>query len=116
MNTLAKIERLSSKRVIETLFKSGDSFFKHPFKVIYCNNELEYNRILISVPKRLFKKAVIRNLIKRRIRESYRNNKSNFVSEKKFDIVFLYISSDVLDYKIIDERIKESLGRIGKVD
>lgn len=116
MNTLNKVERLCSKRVIESLFKSGESLFRHPFKIIYTRNGLDFNRILISVPKRSFKKAVIRNLIKRRVRESYRLNKIILIPEKGLDVVFLYISTEVLDYTIINERVKECLERIGKVD
>ncbi len=114
MNTLDKIERLCSKRVVESLFKSGDSFFRHPYKIIYVANNLQYNRILITVPKRIFKKAVTRNLIKRRIRESYRLNKSSINLDNKLDIIFIYIASEILTYQVINDRLKECLERIGK--
>lgn len=116
MNTLNKVEHLCSKRVIETLFKSGESMFRHPFKVIYVQNNQDFNRVLISVPKRSFKKAVTRNLIRRRIRESYRLNKSNITFNKYYDIIILYVSNDILEYSAINGKIRDCLEKIGKVD
>ena len=76
-----KNEKLVSQNKIELLFRSGQTFFEYPFKVFWLmSDELqEYPaQILISVPKRSFKNAVTRNLIKRRIREIYRKNKTIF--------------------------------------
>ena len=51
-------------------------------------------RILISVPKKLFKRAVKRNLLKRRIRESYRLQKE--LLPAGIDIMFVYLPREVL--------------------
>ena len=64
-------------------------------------------RILISVPKRFFKRAVKRNLLKRRIREAYRVQKVAGV-----DILFQYASADVVDFATIMAEITEILARI----
>jgi ribonuclease P protein component len=51
-------------------------------------------QIAISVPKKSFRLAVTRNLIKRRIREAYRKKKQilyNFLSEEKIQITFVLI-------------------------
>ena len=57
------------------------------------------SRILISVPKRSFKRAVKRNLLKRRIRESYRRQKS--LLSGGVDLLFVYTSREVLPYETI---------------
>ena len=49
---------------------------------------------MISVPKRHFKRAVKRNLLKRRIRESYRLQKD--LLPVPVDIAFLYLDREVL--------------------
>ncbi|MGB4205758.1 MAG: ribonuclease P protein component [Bacteroidales bacterium] len=81
MPKFKKNEKLVSQSKIELLFKSGETFFEYPFKVFWLmSNELqEYPaQILISVPKRNIKNAVTRNLIKRRVSEIYRKNKTIF--------------------------------------
>lgn len=56
------------------------------------------SRIMISVPKKLFKRAVKRNLLKRRIRESWRRQKHDLHIEGSADILFMYSAKDILDY------------------
>ena len=54
------------------------------------NNGKEFNRIMVSVPKKLFKRAVKRNLLKRRIRESYRKQKHDLNLKSGVDLLFMY--------------------------
>ncbi|HPD59040.1 MAG TPA: ribonuclease P protein component, partial [Paludibacteraceae bacterium] len=67
-----KSERLNSKIKIDRLFTDGKAFLVYPLRTVYFissenPSELE---VLISVPKKKFKKAVHRNRIKRLIREA----------------------------------------------
>ena len=64
-------------------------------------------RILVSVPKRYFKRAVKRNLLKRRIREAYRVQKLPGV-----DIMFQYNSVELADFAAIQADITAILSRI----
>ena len=79
--TLGKKERLNSKTLIERLFLGGSkSFPAFPLRVVYMSVEpveedMAAASILISVPKKRFKRAVKRNLVKRQVREAYRKNK-----------------------------------------
>ena len=64
-------------------------------------------RILISVPKRFFKRAVKRNLLKRRIREAYRVQKVAGV-----DILFQYASEELADFEAIKVDVTAILARV----
>lgn len=111
--TLTKEERLHSKILIEDLFVKGDSFFNYPFKVIVKDTPTEKDtlvRILVSVPKRNFKKAVDRNKIKRLIKEAYRQNKSIVYAMQNtesyfLDIAFIYTAKSILSYQEIERKI-----------
>lgn len=69
---------------------------------------MEFNRILISVPKKLFKRAVKRNVLKRRIRESWRRRKHELKIKRGTDILFIYSTKEVLSY----QEIYDSIGNI----
>lgn len=119
--SFCKKERLSSFKEIQELMKNGEAFFHYPFKVVYLNvapaqndDIPQPNSIIVSVPKRHFKRAVKRNLLKRRIRESYRLNKGLMVAPQgcKTNALFVYVSKDVLEYSYIEKKLKEVLSRI----
>jgi ribonuclease P protein component len=77
--TYGKDEKLKSRKIIESLFNSGQSFTVYPLKVLY-KIESSDEAILqagVAVSKRLFKKAVERNWVKRLMRESYRIQKND---------------------------------------
>lgn len=66
---------------------------------------------MVSVPKRFFKRAVKRNLLKRRIREAYRTQKS-LLEPSSIDILFLYNSKEVNDFQTIKEEVSVILNNI----
>jgi len=115
-----KAERLCEKKSIGQLFKTGRSFFYYPFKVVFLplNEQADYPaKILISVPKRNFKKAVDRNRLKRLIREAYRKNKHLLYNEEKeqpllYLISFIYTATQLLDYQTIEKKIILALQQI----
>ena len=85
-----KSERLCAQKQIDELFLKGETFFVYPLKLYAMPDEQK--QILISVPKRMQKKAVDRNLIKRRIRESYRTQLSDFEIDNSFRMALVYCS------------------------
>lgn len=103
--TLKKKERLSVGTDLSRLFASGRYGFTDGFRYCYrIGNELPFNRIVVSVPKKCFRRAVKRNLLKRRIREAYRLNKDLLpVNAEKggTDILFIYSSKDILDFNAV---------------
>lgn len=120
-NTFTKKERLSGQKCINDLFTTGKSFFIHPFIFQYkeytSSEKNNLSRFVISVSKRNHKTAVARNLIKRRIRESVRQNKYLFDNpEKHFDIGIVYTSKDILMLPYINKRIKSGFKKIIDTD
>ncbi len=115
-----KSDRLCSHHIIEDLFTKGQSFTCYPFRIIYLETELEENlpsKILISVSKKRFKRAVHRNLLKRRCREAYRLNREMFIqdvlqSKKQIAFAMVYIASEQLSYSVIEKGMVKALKKL----
>lgn len=114
MYTFKKEERLCSQKLIDELFHSGSSFLLYPYRVNYLLvNSMEVPvKVLIQVPKRKFKRAVDRNLIKRRIREIYRLQKSQhlypFISEGSTLLLsIVYVGKEIHDFSLMEEKSKK---------
>ncbi|MBX2841422.1 MAG: ribonuclease P protein component [Flammeovirgaceae bacterium] len=109
--TFSKDEKLTSKKAISLLFKEGKSFFKYPYKLIYSVTpaESQLPKVLISIPKKNFKKAVDRNKLKRQTREIYRKNKFLFgQEEEKFipnHLGFIYVGKEKEDFSVLERSI-----------
>jgi ribonuclease P protein component len=123
--TFSKAERLNSKKIINQLFEKGsektDSVFLYPFRVVYLtqqNPQIRLVSIIISVSKRSFKKAVDRNLIKRRIREAYRLNKNLIYKIESsifpLNIAFVYVGKEILPFSSIESKMISVLEKIAK--
>ena len=72
--------------------------------------------ILISVSKKSFKRAVDRNLIRRRIREAYRLNKGLIFSKSTRQlpnyVAFLYTAKTILSFEEIEKGTKLALRKL----
>lgn len=110
-----KEERLDEKKLIGTLFKEGKTFYKFPFKVFYykMKEAEEYPaKVLISVSKHNFKRAVDRNHIKRLTREAYRKNKSILCGKSETEtcrttwvIGLIHTGNVIPEYEDIEKKI-----------
>lgn len=113
-NTLSKSERLSGKTAVSTLLSKGKWGHLGHFKFCVLDNGQDFCRIMASVPKRYFRRAVKRNLLKRRIREAYRTQKS-LAGERRADIMFFYNSPEIAGTATIKEEIAGILREIATV-
>ena len=107
-----KKEHLYSRKQIAILINKGYSLFIFPFKIrwIIVSDQSAPVTCAFSVPKRIFKKAVHRNKIKRLMREAYRLNKSiisDYVIEKnvKMQILFTFIDTAIPEFKQVESKI-----------
>ncbi|RLZ06868.1 ribonuclease P protein component [Faecalibacter macacae] len=113
--TFGKNEKLKSKKAIENLFSEGQSYVSHPIRIVYTTKEKkDYDvRVGVSVAKKRFKHAVDRNLLKRRIREAYRLNKSLIETpDNSIDALFIYTSSKIKDFDAINKSMQEVLQKL----
>lgn len=97
--------RIKSQKQIDLLIAESSSLFAHPLILKYHISTLPEDgltspQLAISVPKRLFKKAHDRNLIKRRIREVYRSCWKEYIPESSNYQVLILL---VLIGKVIPE-------------
>lgn len=112
-HTFPKKERLCGKTAISRLLAKGH-YGKVP-GLRYCfssGSGAEDNRIMVSVPKKMFKRAVKRNLLKRRIRESWRRQKHALDSFNGYDILFTYSQKEELSYQEIYEAVGNVIEKV----
>lgn len=124
VNTLSKSERLNSKIAIEKLFSGGaKSFSLFPLRVVFMQTEKKEGvadaSLLISVPKKRFKRAVKRNRVKRQIREAYRKNKHLLLNllegkEQNLMIAVIYLSDELIPSAEVEEKLNSLLVRIAE--
>ena len=118
MYTFKKEERLCNKRLIDELFHNGSSFLCYPFKAswLFIDEPLQFPvQILFAVSKKRFKRAVDRNLIKRRMREAYRLHKQQYLYdklngiEKKVVLSLGYIGKEITPYDFTEKKMLKLL-------
>jgi ribonuclease P protein component len=120
--SLKRSEILKSTSSIAELFSSGKRLHAFPLMLVWRTTtaspgEIQVHKIAFSVSKRKFRRAVDRNRIKRLMREAYRLNKhlleSKFDdSELKLEAMLTYTGKKMPNYKELEVKIIELLGRL----
>ena len=109
-HTLPKSERISGRSAIEGLLREGRYISSGCLRVCYKAGSTEVTRIMVSVPKKLFKRAVKRNAVKRRIREAYRLQKE--LLTKPLDVLFIYTAAEILPTEVIFNAVADALKQL----
>jgi ribonuclease P protein component len=118
--TLKKDERLCSQKIIGEMFASGESFLSYPLKVVFQKTESTQAfpvQAAFTVSKRNFKRAVKRNLLKRRIREAFRLNKPGFcdelaAKELHIAVMFVFIGKDLIEFPAIEKAMISAFKKV----
>ena len=126
-----KSVRLHHRKAFEELLGKGTTHYNAVFKVYWLvpstkqaqnvdgrsdlsspstkpAQNVDGSRFAVSVPKKNFKRAVKRNLLKRRIREAIRLNRSRLPEGFAADFLFFYRVPEVLDYAAIEKAVVET--------
>ena len=86
------------------VYKYGKSVANKYLVMYILNNKLEYSRLGISVSKKVGN-ATVRNKVKRRIREAYRNLIDENVKSGYYIVFIARVSSKDVDYKAIEKSV-----------
>ena len=96
---MLSVERLKSKKEISFVFESGESVFSFPVKLFYLKNTNPVTAsVAFMVGKKNIRLAVERNLVKRRMRESFKLNCLNDRFFLGYSLVFVYLDKKVASF------------------
>ena len=126
-NSFPKQERICSKKLMDRLFNGREShaMSAYPIRVIYRfetqeggDDEIPKAQVLMSVPKKCFKRAVKRNRVKRQMREAYRCNRHLLTAQvpdnKSVLMAFVWLDAALYSTKEVAEKVKNLLQRISE--
>lgn len=125
-HTFTVRERLKSRKLIGRLFKDGHSYVAYPLRVVWQTIPHPHfpdvhAQVSISVSRRVFKTAVARNVLKRRIREAYRLHKHDLMAklaaaELHIALMLIYVGKEELPYADIEAGVKKMIRKFPGTD
>lgn len=124
--TFGKEERLCSRTLIDRLFnKDGSrSMTAFPLRLVYMKTQdgedIPPAQMLVSVPKRCFKRAVKRNRVKRQVREAYRKNKHILydrleqLEDTRLTMAFIWLDDKLWDTQKVEQKVVNLMQRLAE--
>ncbi|MFM7233629.1 MAG: ribonuclease P protein component [Flavobacteriales bacterium] len=118
-NTLCKDERLSRRKIIESVHASGSSIKSPAIILVYLPCELPVDfpaQAMFSASKRLFKRAHDRNRVKRLLREAYRKQKHGVYTSLKarnqqYALHFIFTGKQLPNYPYVFGKMNDLMIR-----
>lgn len=113
--------RLKSRSEILELFSCGKSTHSGMLRGTYSrccaksedSKEIECGKMMVSVPKKNFRRAVQRNFLKRRVREAFRLVRGDY-DMRGVRVAFIYSTTKVHTYAEIEASMRKILDKISK--
>lgn len=121
MNTFNKEERLCSRKLLDLLFKNGSSFLLYPYRVSYLFVPERHQfpvQVVVNVAKKRYKRAVDRNLIKRRSREAYRLQKEQELyallpeTEQLLLLSLQFVGKKIYDFSFFEKKLAAAFRKL----
>jgi len=117
--SFSRKEKLKSKKLIERLFIEGNSISVYPLRLVYLQTSFSDGakvKTSVSVSKRTFKSAVVRNKIKRLLREAYRLNKDIYFNNitTQYAFMILYIGKEKPTLNQVESKMKLVFNKFNK--
>ena len=132
---LPKAVHLCKKTDFQELFKSGNSFYSYPVKLLYCFAEpvsreiattdadlvegdaMSRVKVGVVVPKKVFHHAVDRNRLKRLMREAYRLNRQPLDlfldgGNRELHLLFIYTDNAIHNFFMVENSIKKLINKL----
>ncbi|MBR2803143.1 ribonuclease P protein component [Candidatus Saccharibacteria bacterium] len=105
---LSRKYRFHSRGGVKYVYKHGKTIRKSKMSLIFMPNERGFTRIAVVVSKKIDKRAVVRNRIRRQIYEALRRNMD--LIPNKHDYIFVVYSRDVTKMKV--NELEKLLGEL----
>lgn len=120
MEKFGKPYKLCSRKTIGRLFKEGGQVRAFPLKVYYLESEADQKtpfQVVLSAPKRQFKRAHDRNYVKRLLKEILRREKQpleDFLNEreKQLALMIVYTNKEILTYAELEKSVRKLVTRL----
>lgn len=120
MENFGKAYKLCSRKTIDRLFKEGKQLRAFPLSMYYLEMEPVEKvpfQVVISAPKRQFKRAHDRNYVKRLIKEVLRKEKQPLedlltASGKQLALFIVYTNKEILPYRELEKCARKLVGKL----
>ena len=115
--TFGKSYKLCSQKAIASIFEQKKSVKQFPFVLHYAPMELPTDKsfqVVISAPKRIFRKAHDRNRIKRLMKEVFRKNKLILeekltTNQQQMALFLVYTNKEEMEYTLLLRKMESLL-------
>lgn len=115
--------KLCGETTVDRLFREGTGFTRFPLRVVYIVNDEPRKgeaplRMMVSVGKKRFKRAVKRNRVKRLVRESWRLRKAAVEAAmaesgvRGLHVAFVFLSADLPTFADVDAAMEKAVERL----
>ncbi|MEK7090319.1 MAG: ribonuclease P protein component [Patescibacteria group bacterium] len=98
--TIAKLFRVPRERIKKVL-KLGRRLKNGPITAVLLGNNLNTSRIAVVISSKAIRKSVVRNKIRRRIKEIFKKIKE--LLDKNYDVVIIIYSDNRSSFKDLEQ-------------